>query len=97
MTTLQSNNSYRRGAVAGRNYLRRMQEDLRKNRHFEPKSLRWELLLKSHEESAAFEAGFLDAIGAYVQTTLEGVLVNVYRWDILQLLGAKDDKKETQE
>lgn len=38
-----------------------------------------------------YRAGFLDAIGAYLLTTLEGVLVDPYRWEVLDLLEREEN------
>jgi hypothetical protein len=38
-----------------------------------------------------FRAGFLDAIGVYLLTTLEGVLIDPYRWEVLDLLEREEN------
>ncbi|WP_296223698.1 hypothetical protein [Ralstonia sp. UBA689] len=91
--SLQTNRSYLKGALAGRDFLRRTQSGLKLHRHFEPKSLRWEYQINIQDKPAEYQAGFLDAIGAYLLTTLEGVLVDLYRWEILRVLESANDKK----
>ena len=59
----------------------------------EPKTLRWEYQLHIQGKPAEYQAGFLDAIGAYVLTTLEGVLVDLYRWEILRVLERANRQK----
>ncbi|CAJ0787508.1 hypothetical protein LMG7141_01948 [Ralstonia condita] len=93
MTTLQQSRQYMKGAVFGRDFLRRTQADLKLHRHFEPKTLRWEYQIHVLDKSAEFQAGFLDAIGAYVLTTLEGVLVEPYRWNILRVLNTEGNEE----
>ncbi|WP_296224105.1 hypothetical protein [Ralstonia sp. UBA689] len=83
---LEDNRQYLTGALAAREFLQRTQSGLKLHRHFEPKLLRWEYQLHVCEKSAEYQAGFLDAIGVYVLTTLEGVLVELYRWELLKEL-----------
>ena len=73
-------------SVSARDFLRRTQAGLKLHRHFEPKALRWEYQLFVLEKSPEYRAGFLDALGVYVLTTLEGVLVDLYRWQLLKEL-----------
>jgi hypothetical protein len=82
--TLKHKREYLKGALSAREFLRRTQMDLRLHRHYQPKLLRWELQINVHGKSAEYQAGFLDGIGAYVLTTLEGVLVELYRWELLK-------------
>lgn len=84
--SLHTNRSYLKGALAGRDFLRRTQAGLKLHRHFDPRTLRWEYQIHIQDKSAEYQAGFLDAIGAYVLTTLEGVLVDLYRWNVLRVL-----------
>lgn len=91
--SLQTNRNYLKGALSGREFLRRTQAGLRVHRQFEPKMLRWELQIQVQDQSAEYQAGFLDAIGAYMMTTLEGVLVDLYRWEVLRVLEQAGQKK----
>jgi hypothetical protein len=77
---------YRKGALAARDFLLRTQAELQLRRQFEPKVLRLEYAYLLKERSAEFQAGFLDALGAYMLTTLEGVLVDLYHWHVLRVL-----------
>jgi len=83
---LEHNREYLKGALSAREFLRRTQAGLKLHRQFEPKVLRWEFQLHVCEKSAEYQAGFLDGIGVYVLTTLEGVLVELYRWELLKEL-----------
>lgn len=91
--SLQRNRNYLKGAVSGREFLRRTQTSLKLHRQFEPKMLRWEFQILVRDQSAEYQAGFLDAIGAYLTTTLEGVLVDLYRWEVLRVLEQASQKK----
>ena len=91
--SLQTNRNYLQGALSGREFLRRTQAGLKLHRQFEPKTLRWEFQIHVQDKSAEYQAGFLDAIGAYMLTTLEGVLVDLYRWEILRVLERANPKK----
>ena len=84
--TLENNRQYLTGALAARGFLRRTQSGMKLHRYFDPKLLRWEFQIYACEKSPEYQAGFLDAIGVYVMTTLEGVLVDLYRWELLKEL-----------
>ncbi|WP_296229139.1 hypothetical protein [Ralstonia sp. UBA689] len=84
--TLEINRQYLQGALAAREFLQRTQTGLKLHRHFEPKLLRWEFQIHICDRSPEYQAGFLDGIGVYVLTTLEGVLVDLYRWELLKEL-----------
>lgn len=90
---LQANRFYLQGALCAREFLRRTQAGLKLHRQFEPKTLRWEYQLHLQDKPAEYQAGFLDAIGAYVLTTLEGVLVDLYRWELLHVLHGANQQK----
>nr|WP_311527618.1 hypothetical protein [uncultured Ralstonia sp.] len=77
---------YRKGALAARDFLLRSQAELFLKRRFNPQVLRMEYGRLSKLVPPERRAGFLDAIGAYVLTTLEGVLVDLHNWDILSEL-----------
>ncbi len=83
---LERNRVYLRGALAAREFLRRTQAGLKLHRQFEPRVFRWEFQSYACEKSAEYHAGFLDGIGVYLLTTLEGVLVELYRWELLEAL-----------
>ena len=83
---LEHDREYLKGALSARDFLRRTQAGLKLHRHFEPKALWWEYQLFVLEKSPEYRAGFLDALGVYVLTTLEGVLVDLYRWQLLKEL-----------
>jgi hypothetical protein len=85
MTPLQKRD-YLTGALAAREFLRRMQSELRVHRQFLPQTLRREFACAVGLHVPEYRAGFLDAIGAYLLTTLEGVLVDPNRWEVLDLL-----------
>lgn len=91
--SLQDNLLYAQGALSARDYLRRTQMDMKVHRQFEPKTLRWEYQLHIRDKAAEYQAGFLDAIGAYMLTTLDGVTVYLYRWEVLQVLDRVNRKK----
>ncbi|WP_104657361.1 hypothetical protein [Ralstonia insidiosa] len=82
---------YLSGALAAREFLRRTQSDLHVHRQFRPNALRWEFAFTVGLHPHEFRAGFLDAIGAYLLTTLEGVLVDPYRWEVLDLLEREEN------
>jgi hypothetical protein len=89
---LEDNRQYLAGAIAARDFLRRTQTGMKLHRYFDPKLLRWEFQIYACEKTPEYQAGFLDAIGAYVMTTLEGVLVDLYRWELLKDLRGGGDK-----
>ncbi len=91
--SLQTNRHYLQGALTGRDFLRRTQAGLKLHRQFEPKTLRWEFQIHIQDKPAGYQAGFLDAIGVYVLTTLEGVLVDLYRWEVLRELERANQQK----
>lgn len=91
--SLETKRDYLQGALSGRDFLRRTQAGLKLHRQFEPKMLRWEYQLHIQDKPAEYQAGFLDAIGAYMLTTLEGVLVDLYRWEILRVLERANQQK----
>lgn len=84
--SLETKREYLQGALGARDYLRRSQAGLKLHRQFQPKTLRWEYQLHIQGKPAEYQAGFLDAIGAYMLTTLEGVLIDPYRWEVLRVL-----------
>jgi len=67
-------------------FLRRAQSDLSMHRQIRPSALRWEFAFAVGLHAPEYRAGFFDAIGAYVLTTLEGVLVDPCWWEVLALL-----------
>lgn len=91
--SLVRDREYRKGARFAHGFLCRMQADLKQQGHFEPKSLRWEYQIQIQDESDEYQAGFLDAIGAYVMTTLGDVLVDLSQWETLRVLERKNQKK----
>ncbi|GCB05343.1 hypothetical protein [Ralstonia sp. SET104] len=82
---------YLTGALAARDFLRRTQTDLHAYRQFRPKALRWEFAFIVGMHPPEYRAGFLDAIGAYLLTTLEGVLVDPDRWELLDVLEREEN------
>ena len=82
---------YLAGALAAREFLRRTQSDLRVHQQFRPNTLRWEFAYVVGMHPPEYRAGFLDAIGVYLLTTLEGVLVDPYRWEVLDLLEREEN------
>lgn len=70
---------YLASALAAREFLRRTQADLRMHRPSRPSTLP---AIGMHPPE--YRAGVLD--GAYLLTTLEGVLVDPHRWDVFDLL-----------
>ena len=90
--TLENNRQYLAGALAARDFLRRTQSGMKQHQYFDPKLLRWEFQIHACEKSAEYQAGFLDAIGMYVMATLEGVPVDLYRWELLKKLRGGGDQ-----
>lgn len=82
---------YLTGALAARQFLGRAQSDMRAHRQFRPNVLRWEFTYAVGMHTPEYRAGFLDAIGAYLLTTLQGVLVDPYRWEVLDLLEREEN------
>ncbi|CAH0442626.1 hypothetical protein [Ralstonia pseudosolanacearum] len=74
---------YLTGALAARDFLRRTQSDLHTHQHYQPESLRWEMVFATASHPPEFLAGFVDAIGAFVQMTLEGCDINPQTWEVL--------------
>lgn len=85
---------YAQGALSARDYLRRTQMHMKMHRQFEPHTLRFELQFHVKDKALDYQAGFMDAIGAYMLTTLDGVTVDLYRWEVLQVLDRVNRKKK---
>jgi len=84
--SLEDNLLYAQGALSARDYLRRAQMDMKVQRQFSPKTLRLEYQLQVKDKAVEYQAGFLDAIGAFMLTSLDGVTVDLYRWEVLSVL-----------
>lgn len=79
---------YLTGALAGRDFLRRTQSDLRVHQQYLPESLRWEMVFATASQPPEFLAGFVDAIEAVVLMTLEGCDINPQTWEVLAAVAA---------
>ena len=79
----QQKRQYLLGALAAQEFLRHTQTALYCHRQFQPRTLRWEIEQIVAVYPPEYQAGFLDAIGAYVLTTLEGCLINPHNWRVL--------------
>ncbi|MFS2108005.1 hypothetical protein [Ralstonia sp. Ralssp135] len=66
--------------------MRRTQMNMKMQRQFIPETLRLEYQLRVQNKALEFQAGFLDAIGAFMLTSLDGVTVDLYRWEVLSVL-----------
>ena len=77
---------YSQGALSARDYLRRTQMNMKVQRQFNPQTLRLEYQIRVKDKALEYQAGFLDAIGAFMLTSLDGVTVDLYRWEVLHVL-----------
>ena len=91
--SLDNNILFLQGALSGRDFLRRTQLNMKLHRRFEPKTLRWEYQLHIKDKPAEYQAGFLDAIGAYMLSSLDGVQIDLYRWEVLHVLERANQQK----
>lgn len=71
---------YLLGALAAQEFLRHTQTFLYCSRQFQPRTLCWEIEQITVVHPPEYRAGFLDAIGTYVLTALEGCLLNPHNW-----------------
>ncbi|CAH0446232.1 hypothetical protein LMG10661_02330 [Ralstonia syzygii subsp. syzygii] len=83
---IESDAHYRKGAKAARRLLLHKQRALEAGRKFRPNVVRKRLEAPVQAHSDEYKAGFADGLGAYVLTTLEGVSVDLERWEILREL-----------
>ena len=91
--SLEDNLLYAQGALSARDYLRRAQMDMKVQRQFSPKTLRLEYQLQVKDKAVEYQAGFLDAIGAFMLSSLDGVIVDLYRWEVLHVLARANKLK----
>ncbi|WP_413705898.1 hypothetical protein [Ralstonia sp. Ralssp110] len=91
--SLEDNLLYAQGALSGRDYLRRAQMDMKVQRQFSPQTLRLEYQHQVKDKAVEYQAGFLDAIGAFMLTSLDGVTVDLYRWEVLHVLARANKQK----
>jgi len=91
--SLEDNLLYAQGALSARDYLRRAQMDMKVQRRFSPKTLRLEYQLQVKDKAVEYQAGFLDAIGAFMLSSLDGVIVDLYRWEVLHVLARANKQK----
>ena len=91
--SLEDNLLYAQGALSARDYLRRAQMDMKVQRQFSPQTLRLEYQLQVKDKAVEYQAGFLDAIGAFMLSSLDGVIVDLYRWEVLHVLARANKQK----
>jgi len=91
--SLEDNLLYAQGALSARDYLRRTQMNMKVQRQFSPQTLRLEYQHQVKDKAVEYQAGFLDAIGAFVLTSLDGVTVDLYRWEVLHVLARANKQK----
>jgi len=91
--SIEDNLLYAQGALSARDYLRRAQMDMKVQRQFSPQTLRLEYQHQVKDKAVEYQAGFLDAIGAFMLTSLDGVTVDLYRWEVLHVLARANKQK----
>lgn len=84
---------YAQGALAAKEYLHKTQMNMKVHRQFDPQGLRYQYQFQVKNKALEFQAGFMDALGAYLLTTLDGVTVDLFRWEVLQVLDRVSRKK----
>lgn len=84
---------YAQGALAAKEYLHKAQMDMKMHRNFQPQTLRFHQQFFLKDKALEFQAGFMDAIGAFMLSALDGVTVDLFRWDVLSVLQRANRKK----
>lgn len=74
-------NEYRRGMLAGREFLVALRDSTLRYRLFGPSVLRAVLEMDAADQSKGYQDGFLDAIGAYILQTLAGRELDLATWN----------------
>ena len=67
--------------------------DRKMHRKFEPQTLRCHKQVYVKDKALEFQAGFMDAIGAFILSSLDGVTVDLFRWDVLHVLARANKQK----
>jgi len=83
---MKNRHVYLSGALEAQSFLHWIQADARANQRFEPTRLRSQINSVTLAQPPAFRAGFIDAIGAFIALTLEGVSPNPQQWDVRTVL-----------
>lgn len=84
---------YAQGALAAKEYLHKARMDMKMHRKFEPQTLRCHKQVYVKDKALEFQAGFMDAIGAFILSSLDGVTVDLFRWDVLYVLARANKQK----
>ncbi|MGM3273367.1 hypothetical protein [Ralstonia sp. 24A2] len=66
-----------------RRFLQQTQKTVYRNREFQPTLLRKQIDYNVGLLPLDYRAGFIDALGVYVQLTLEGCQLDPRDWDVL--------------
>ncbi len=90
---INENLLYAQGALAAKEYLHKAQMDMKMHRKFQPQTLRLHQQFYLKDKALEFQAGFMDAIGAFILSALDGVTVDLFRWDVLSVLQRANRKK----
>ncbi|MEV8472702.1 hypothetical protein [Ralstonia sp. UNC404CL21Col] len=90
---INENLVYAQGALAAKEYLHKAQMDMKVNRRFQPQTLRLHKEAYLKDKAPEFQAGFMDAIGAFILSSLDGGTVDLFRWDVLSVLQRANRKK----
>jgi hypothetical protein len=77
---------YAQGALAAKEYLHKARMNMKVHRLFEPHTLRFHYEFHVRNKALEYQAGFMDAIGAFMLSALDGVTVDLFRWEVLQVL-----------
>lgn len=83
---MKNRHIYLSGALEAQAFLRWIQADAHLHQRFEPTRLRSHINSVTLAQPSAFRAGFIDAIGAFLTLTLEGVSPNPHQWDVRTVL-----------
>ncbi|WP_343549290.1 hypothetical protein [Ralstonia sp.] len=90
---INENLLYAQGALAAKEYLHKTQTDLKMHRNFQPQTLRFHQQFYLKDKALEFQAGFMDAIGAFILSAVDNGTVDLFRWDVLTVLQRANRKK----
>ncbi|WP_454731130.1 MULTISPECIES: hypothetical protein [Cupriavidus] len=89
----RNQHEHERGAIAALRFLRAWRAQTRQASDIAPPPLRHELA-RLGDRSPAFQCGWIDGIGAFVVSALEGSVLDVERWRVLRDLADVKDRGE---
>nr|WP_311529067.1 hypothetical protein [uncultured Ralstonia sp.] len=86
---MKNRHLYFSGALEAQAFLRWIQTDACVHQQFEPTRLRSQINSVTLVQPPAFRAGFIDAIGAFLTLTLEGVPPDPQQWDVRKVVSPR--------